>query len=297
MQNEAKDHEGPPEQTSKVFAMVNLPHTTIKSGRHSRPLAPPGSARRIAEVSVPPVAPPRPQHTLTPQSRPVRPQKPATAQLQVQNVMELVSLPKKATGPVTLTCPRPEPEREKNLYTEAPGHFLPQKSPVTHTVIVEPTKKGGGAVSETIFCQDCGKCKCEACCTPRKLPQKWLFGGTCLCSSQTLVDSLSCMCCVKGLLYHCTKDRDEEVDMKNPISCHGPDSGLKWAALGLMCPFLPCLLSYPLLRGCAKLSEIVYAKCTLSGCQCQTNQSFARIIDSPPEKRTLLIEPKLSSVS
>jgi len=415
---------GSGKSTEPPFAMVLLP--PIKNGRHSRPLPPPteksrqtlppGGARRVTQVaapvsSTPPVAPPRPEHTLTPNSRPIvsRNPPPIPSTQNVNNfennnalsstlqresnpvlgfhpgpssgvaglapgsssgsasatvppsstgqipVMELVSLPTLVNNnnnntvinnnrKVSLTSPRPEPERETNLYTEAPKKLLlPQKSHISvisqnsanqqssnlQRVLNQSSgdpsvlaalnssnsvskvhhqstlqKQKGGLLDNTtdissqnftsssgltdssivtdqileqssIFCQDCGKCKCEACCRPRKLPQKWLCGGTCLCSKTTVVDTLSCMFCVKGCFYHCTKDELEETEIdsafSNPCSCQGKHSTARWTAMATLWPFLPCLLMYPVLEACAKMTEVIYAKCTASGCQCQNN--------------------------
>ena len=403
---------GPPQQqphgskSEDPFAMVLLP--PIKNGRHSRPLAPPsersrqplppGGARRIKmsspkKVSAPPpMAPPRPEHTLTPNSRPIVTRNhpmpinsttqnnnnlennalsssSTTSSTQQQStvllappmgpsspaipVMELVSLPTLVNNnvntvsnqnvnvvngrKVSLTSPRPEPERETNLYTEAPKKLLlPQKSHISvisqsnnqnranqnsgdHVLAAQQTSTNSSKVSpsnftsnlqlqkqkqlngtsleisqnfstetnsivadqiseqSSIFCQDCGKCKCEACCRPRKLPQKWLCGGTCLCSKTTVVDTLSCMCCVKGCFYHCTKDDLEETEIdstfSNPCSCQGNHHTARWAAMATLWPFIPCLLTYPLLGACAKMTEVIYAKCTASGCQCQNHSN------------------------
>jgi len=344
------------------FALVVLP--SKPTGRHSKPLPPPGGARRVNGSSVggPPVPPPRPEHTLSPRSRPIVPAKldPSLSSLtghQGSNVaetgirthssgghsgsgiMELVSLPNRT---VSLTAPRAESDREKNLYTEAPQKVLPQhqqtpllsviqnqpvhtsSSPAAITaaatlkkvagtgglhgltiselddlvILSEPSKSVSSSPlsSESIFCQSCGKCKCEACCRPRKLPQKWLCQGTFLCSKNTVVDTLSCMCCVKGLIYHCTKDMeddelceasisvsdseisggggaisssDPEDIADQPCSCQGPHVKAKWAVMTMLLPVLPCLLTYPLLGACAQCTEHVYAKVTASGCQCQ----------------------------
>ena len=339
------------------FALVVLP--SKPTGRHSKPLPPPGGARRVNGSSVggPPVPPPRPEHTLSPRSRPIVPAKldPSLSSLtghQGSNVaetgirthssgghsgsgiMELVSLPNRT---VSLTAPRAESDREKNLYTEAPQKVLPQhqqtpllsviqNQPVTGdgsnvllsansqaaitaatlkkvagcsagtgglglmiselddlVILSEPSKSSSVSPlsSESIFCQNCGKCKCEACCRPRKLPQKWLCQGTFLCSKNTVVDTLSCMCCVKGLIYHCTKDmEDDECEAASeaassadiadqPCSCQGPHVKAKWAVMTMLLPVLPCLLTYPLLGACAQCTEHVYAQVTASGCQCQ----------------------------
>lgn len=324
------------------FALVFLPQNKIKD-RHSRPLAPPlpsasstrlhpGQAQRLPTQRQTPVAPPRPEHTLTPESRPVRPQKPQKIMSPVSSnveaatpVMELVSLPAANLNnlkKVSLTSPRPEPEREKNLYTEAPKKVLlqplaaseaasaaaalPQKSHISSTVIKpsqkevsKTTTEDSGLLMETIFCQDCGKCKCQACVRPRKLPQKWLCGGTCLASQRTVVDSLSCMCCVKGILYHCTKD---QVDDGEPAEVNPCTTSRGWLAMALLWPVLPCLLAYPALNMCAKMTEAVYAKCTASGCQCQkapqaSSSLEATITDSPSSSNSLTKVMSNSSLS
>lgn len=411
------------------FAMVLLP--PIKNGRHSRPLAPPteksrqalppGGARRVtpAPASTSPVAPPRPEHTLTPNSRPIvtrnHPSNPtqnvnnfennnalsstSTSPTQQQPVlglipgpsaggglvpgpsssapattipvMELVSLPTLVNNnnntvinnnrKVSLTSPRPEPERETNLYTEAPKKLLlPQKSHISvisqnsanqssnlqralnqnsgdpsvlaalnssnSSKVSSLQKQKGGLLDNTtdisqnfssssltdssivadqiseqssIFCQDCGKCKCEACCRPRKLPQKWLCGGTCLCSKTTVVDTLSCMCCVKGCFYHCTKDDLEETEIdstfSNPCSCQGKHSTTRWTAMATLWPLIPCLLMYPLLGACAKMTEVIYAKCTASGCQCQNNHHSNQQLNKSTADSSLVSSADLTS--
>lgn len=339
------------------FACVVLPNKP--TGRHSKPLPPPGGARRVNNGSSvsglpPPVPPPRPEHTLSPRSRPIVPAKLdsllsssevghqgsnniAGTEIRTHSssgghsgsrIMELVSLPNRT---VSLTAPRAETDRETNLYTEAPQKVLPQhqqtpllsviqNQPVTGdgspaaitaatlkkvagcsalgtagglgltiselddlVILSEPSKSSSSVLSsESIFCQSCGKCKCEACCRPRKLPQKWLCQGTFLCSKNTVVDTLSCMCCVKGLIYHCTKDmEDDECEeaaeaanssadiVDQPCSCQGPHVKAKWAVMTMLLPVLPCLLTYPLLGACAQCTEHVYAEVTASGCQCQ----------------------------
>lgn len=62
-----------------------------------------------------------------------------------------------------------------------------------------------------------------------------------------LLDCCTCMCCVKGLFYHCTKDTKDEGQMAdNPCSCAGPVSECvgRWAVMGLMSVFMPCLWCY-----------------------------------------------------
>ena len=336
------------------FAPVSLPASAPRqlsaaaglSGRHSRPLPPPGGARRIQV----PVPPPRPEHTLTAGSRPLPPPPPPIPssqasknasspqpQIGLQPTVPISPnslsslLPASHWSGVTLTQPRPEPDREKNLYTEAPKK-LPQQIGISadlhtkqqHTssfssasttasessggvnsqlssISVIPTSKhnpgklknhelphgnngkltenGSGReffnAEESIFCQRCGKCKCEACVRPRKLPEKWLCGGTLLCSKKTVVDGLSCMFCVRGLFYHCTKDSQRgEIDPeKEPCSCTGNQAAARWGIMIPLLPLIPCLIAYPLWGACAKMTESVYAKCTASGCQCQNLSS------------------------
>lgn len=61
-----------------------------------------------------------------------------------------------------------------------------------------------------------------------------------------LLDCCTCMCCVKGLFYHCTKDKDEGEMADNPCSCAGPATGCvaRWGVMGLMSMFMPCLWCY-----------------------------------------------------
>ena len=317
MQHDVQPHDRlrPRAEDEQPFAEVVLP---LKSGRHSRPLPPPGSARRLPPAPLPP---PRPEHTLTDLSRPVPP--PSV------HVMELVSLPpplasaaRPPTTVVSLTAPRPEPEREKNVYTEAPlklpqqpppqPHKRPQASQNQPVISSQPLAASkfhaasekmsdsslkpspqpqNSSLDESIFCDRCGKCKCDACCQPRRLPKKWLCGGTCLCSKTTVVDALSCMCCVKGLFYHCNKDRYDEEDaavVDNPCTVGGLHPASRWAAMTALVPVLPCLLTYPLLRGCGHAAEAVYAKCTASGCQCQNIDvsSSTSAVSSPNDSTT-----------
>lgn len=70
---------------------------------------------------------------------------------------------------------------------------------------------------------------------------------------ETLVDYCTCMFCVKGLLYHCTEDSScSDTVLDNPCSCTPVNTGCvaRWSMLGLLSVFLPCLMCYPLARGC-----------------------------------------------
>ena len=62
-----------------------------------------------------------------------------------------------------------------------------------------------------------------------------------------LLDCCTCMCCVKGLFYHCTKDnKDEGKISEDPCSCQGPVSECmgRWGIMGVMSIFMPCLCCY-----------------------------------------------------
>ena len=69
-----------------------------------------------------------------------------------------------------------------------------------------------------------------------------------------LLDCCSCMCCVKAVFYHCTKDRDFERNWADqPCSCEtGTDCGARWGILGMFSVFLPCLVCYPVIKVCCK---------------------------------------------
>ncbi|XP_028390955.1 sprouty-related, EVH1 domain-containing protein 2-like [Dendronephthya gigantea] len=70
---------------------------------------------------------------------------------------------------------------------------------------------------------------------------------------ETLVDYCTCMFCVKGIFYHCAEDssRSDRV-LDNPCSCSPVNTGCfaRWSLLGLLSVFLPCLMCYPVARGC-----------------------------------------------
>ncbi len=82
--------------------------------------------------------------------------------------------------------------------------------------------------SDSIICGECGKCRCASCRSARPLPKAWICDNKCLCSVESCVDTLSCMCCVKAGLYHCGEfvargdqaaDTHEQEWVDNPCSC------------------------------------------------------------------------------
>ncbi|XP_026765105.1 protein sprouty [Galleria mellonella] len=174
---------------------------------------------------------------------------------------------------VSLLRPRPEAERERNAYVEAPRRT--HTAPVPHTahaaahqplkpVTTQPAaaadkRRAGALPADSIVCETCGRCRCEQCARPRPLPSRWLC-GSCLCSAEACVDYASCMCCVKALFYHCGSGEEEAGE---PCAC-----GPRLACVGALAVPLPCLWLYWPLRGCAAAGAAVYARCRRSGCRC-----------------------------
>lgn len=146
---------------------------------------------------------------------------------------------------------------------------------------------------ESIICSWCGRCRCQACTKPRPPPATWLCRNKCLCSPAAAVDYASCLCCVKGVLYHCGKDREYGPAAQladNPCSCGGRHALLGWACLALASIPLPCLLCYWPLTGVRHLLEMTYQRCTSHGCRCPQGRG-PRLQPPPPppppEKRPL----------
>ena len=69
------------------------------------------------------------------------------------------------------------------------------------------------------------------------------------------VECCSCMCCVKAIFYHCTKDGEFERDWANePCACEVPGNECvaRWSILGMLSLFMPCLMCYPVMKVCCK---------------------------------------------
>lgn len=215
--------------------------------------------------------------------------------------------------PVTLQQPRPDVQRVVNEYVETPLRpvcesgsaekdrptsvrttSVPRRHKRERVVTEQPgagqtfkKDSAGPSVAEcSIICRECGRCRCEACRRPRPMPSLWLCHDFCLCSAESCVDYGSCLCCVKGLMYHCaSRDGDDDTCADQPCSC-GPERRVgRWLCLGLTSLLLPCLCCYWPLRGLASAAEACYGHCTDRGCRC----------DSPltPEKRLLHSSPRL----
>lgn len=123
--------------------------------------------------------------------------------------------------------------------------------------------------TDSIICTGCGRCRCVACRTPRPLPQVWLCNNSCLCSAETVIDMTTCMCCVKGIFYHCGQGEDEEAAcVDKPCSCSPNKRCLRWGCMSVLALPLPCLLCYLPMRGLSRGVENLYQRCTSQGCRC-----------------------------
>ncbi|XP_033875692.1 protein sprouty homolog 3-like [Acipenser ruthenus] len=129
------------------------------------------------------------------------------------------------------------------------------------------------------ICELCGKCKCEECSTPRTLPSCWLCGQRCLCSLENAVEYGTCLCCVKGIFYHCSSD-DEDNCADQPCSCSQGQACSRWTTMGLLSVFLPCLCCYLPAKGCLKLCQRSYDRAKRPGCRCSNTNTVCRKISS-----------------
>lgn len=131
----------------------------------------------------------------------------------------------------------------------------------------------------SITCPQCNRCRCEECQRPRQLPYKWICNDNFLCSAETIIDYASCLCCVKGLYYHCAKDHEIDCDSDtiqcadDPCSCAPYKRASRWGCLSALSLLLPCLLCYWPMRGCVSLCAKCYAKHSRHGCRCNNNSS------------------------
>uniref|UniRef100_A0A8C6T0L3 Sprouty RTK signaling antagonist 3 n=1 Tax=Neogobius melanostomus TaxID=47308 RepID=A0A8C6T0L3_9GOBI len=120
------------------------------------------------------------------------------------------------------------------------------------------------------ICERCGRCKCQECCSPRRLPSCWVCEQRCLCSPESLVEYGTCLCCVKGLFYHCSAEDDEDSCADRPCSCSTPHSCSRFTAMASLSVCLPCLCCYP--------------RATRPGCRCTNTNTVCRKISAanPP---------------
>ncbi|XP_046395844.1 protein sprouty [Ischnura elegans] len=170
------------------------------------------------------------------------------------------------------------------------------------------SRDGAALPGASIMCNECNRCRCEACRSPRPLPSAWLCRDACFCSAETTVDYASCLCCVKGMFYHCGGKEGYEGGSgatscaDDPCSCAPPRRCLRWACLCALTACLPCLLCYWPLRGVAGAVERCYGRYASTGCRCQPRTTSAGGAGGPlgsrgaggdltPEKRLLASSP------
>uniref|UniRef100_A0A3P9MMA8 Sprouty homolog 4 (Drosophila) n=1 Tax=Oryzias latipes TaxID=8090 RepID=A0A3P9MMA8_ORYLA len=126
-----------------------------------------------------------------------------------------------------------------------------------------------------LLCEHCGKCRCTECTLPRTLPSCWVCNQECLCSAQSLVDTATCMCLVKGIFYHCTEDEDDEGSCADkPCSCSQANCCARWSFMAALSIVLPCLLCYLPATGLAKLGQKCYDNVSRPGCRCKNSQGI-----------------------
>ncbi|XP_049610068.1 protein sprouty homolog 2 [Syngnathus scovelli] len=131
--------------------------------------------------------------------------------------------------------------------------------------VAEP---GSGGCKRHSKCERCGLCRCDECRRPRPMPYCVMCGRRCVCSVQHAVEYCTCVCCVKGLFYHCSTD-DEDTCADKPFSCTQTHCCIRWTATSLMAVILPCLLCYFPARGCVAACQSCYDHATRPGCQCK----------------------------
>ena len=117
-------------------------------------------------------------------------------------------------------------------------------------------------------CPRCDRCMCRYCKGQEKRPRSrtlWC-GGRCECTADAIVDTATCFCLVRACFYHCSNS--EEAQPVRPCSCGGPDCCPRWATIAALSLFLPCLLCYPLAKGCV-LACKQCSRCSSPGCRCK----------------------------
>lgn len=100
-----------------------------------------------------------------------------------------------------------------------------------------------GGRSVGTVCRRCGRCMCSESIAAEQ--------SSTLRRARSVVDVVSCICCVRTLFYHCLKDdAGDELDCSDePCACFDrPRCAVRWAVMGALLPCLPCLCLYPPLR-------------------------------------------------
>lgn len=233
-------------------------------------------------------------------SAPPRPAKPARVHRTPSSPSSLA---------VSLQRPRPVQDRCLNTYVDTPSprhQAALLRPPVTQQPKRPSVPVSAGATQQppppprppdSIICSQCGKCRCAECARPRPLPSRWV-GDACLCSAETAIDYVSCMCCTKALFYHCCNDAEGDeaaACADQPCSCSAHRRGARWGCLAALTIALPCLLCYWPLKGAAAVCARAYARAAPSGCRCRpvppSPTPMTAFLDGPGDKLPLTGPP------
>lgn len=125
-----------------------------------------------------------------------------------------------------------------------------------------------------LLCEHCGRCRCSECTLPRPLPSCWVCNQEWLCSAQSLVDSATCMCLVRGVFYHCAADDQDDNEgscAERPCSCSGAHCCARWSFMAALSLLLPCLLCYLPAAGATLLGQRCYDGLSRPGCRCKSS--------------------------
>ncbi|CAG5870527.1 unnamed protein product [Menidia menidia] len=174
------------------------------------------------------------------------------------------------------------------VHSQPKGELKPDSSSLGKGLTEDEAELG----LHLFICEHCGRCKCRECGAPRGLPSCWACGQRCLCSAESAVEHATCLCCVKGLFYHCSSQDDEDQCADRPCSCAAAHAGARWGAMGLLALCLPCLCCYPPARLCLSLCRRAHDRATRPGCRCSNTNTVCRKISvTTPNPR----QPALAS--
>lgn len=143
---------------------------------------------------------------------------------------------------------------------------------------IELENPDGAIHGDSVICSRCGKCKCAACRENRELPSWWLCGKKFEISAKSAVNMCTCVCCVKGIFYHYSKDyqQDSMDGMCSDEPCAGcerPQCLKRWACMALLSLCLPCLCIYWPAQCALVCCTACYNGCTSRGCKCAHGES------------------------
>ncbi|KAK5643633.1 hypothetical protein RI129_007478 [Pyrocoelia pectoralis] len=215
--------------------------------------------------------------------------------------------PLRQPPPVTLAVPRPDSERTTNEYVETPIRAAvpspppqpPRSQRPTRLALPSPpppvTKQPSTATFSkeplectsrpSIMCPECGRCRCDSCQQPRPLPSRWMCDNHCFCSADTVIDYATCLCCVKGLFYHCSDADGGASCADDPCGCSPEKRTSRWSCLAALSCVLPCLWCYWPLQCCKRVVEACYARHSRQGCRCRPPlaNTEKRLLDTTPD--------------